>query len=77
MIELLCEAIIREANNVIKTTQDIEKILTKPVYKDKADMLDDMRIDSVLHLQSLIASLAEGFYQEGAENERTDEGTEI
>lgn len=78
MIELLCEAIKREADNVIKATQDVEKILVTPIYKDKADMIDDMRVDYVLHLQTLITSLASEFFTTGEmSNGGPDESNEI
>ena len=77
MIELLCEAIKREADNVIKATQDVEKILVTPIYKDKADMIDDMRVDYVLHLQTLITSLASEFFTGEMSNGGPDESNKI
>lgn len=72
MIELLCEAIKRECDNVIKSTQDLDRILKTPVFKDKAEMVDDIRIDAVLHIQKLTEALVGEFYvKEGDGNERS------
>lgn len=81
MIKLLCEAIKREAQSIIDYSEDIEKLLTSPLYKKEADILDDNRVDNVLHLQTLITDLAESFFdKEINENERSsgpDEGTTV
>ena len=62
MIEILCAAIQREAQNVVDYTKDIEVLLKIPNKKREADVIDDLRIDNVVHLQSLVSELAEIFF---------------
>lgn len=77
MIELLCEQIKREAQSVIDYTKELEGIMKAPIYKHEADMIDDIRIDNVLHLQTLIKSLSERFFEGETKEDGTEQGTEI
>lgn len=70
-IESICEAIRSEAQTVISSTQSIDELLGRGEGKT-ADLLDEIRIDAVSHLQKLTLELATCFYEEHAK-EQADE----
>lgn len=78
LIELLCEAIKREAQAVADYSNAIESLLKIPNRKREADVIDDLRIDNVMHLQSLVAELAEIFFDvKGEDKNGVDKGNAI
>lgn len=75
---MLCAAIQREAQAVADYTRDIEALLKVPNRKREADVIDDLRIDNVMHLQSLVAELAEIFFDvKGEVKDGSDKGDTV
>ena len=66
-IESICNQIQTEARSIIKTSQEIENLLKCGEGKS-ADLLDEIRIDGVAHLQKLTLALTRCFYEGEAEN---------
>ena len=66
-IESICNQIQTEARSIIKTSQEIENLLKSGEGKS-ADLLDEIRIDGVAHLQKLTLALTRCFYEGEAEN---------
>lgn len=69
-IESICKQIIHEASGIINTTNEIEGLLRSGDGK-AADLLDEIRIDGVAHIQKLAVALAKCFY-ENSNNEKTE-----
>lgn len=67
-IESICEAIRSEAQTVISSSRSIDELLGRAEGKT-ADLLDEIRIDAVSHLQKLTLELARCFYEEHANAE--------
>ena len=67
-IESICKAIQTEAQTVLSSTENIEGLLRIGIG-ETADLLDEIRIDSVTHLQKLTLELAKCFYEEHAHTE--------
>ena len=67
-IESICKAIQTEAQTVLSSTENIEGMLRLGLG-ETADLLDEIRIDSVSHLQKLTLELAKCFYEEHAKEE--------
>lgn len=76
-IESICKAIQTEAQTVLSSTENIEGLLRLGLG-ETADLLDEIRIDSVTHLQKLTLELAKCFYEEQkkAETESPEETSE-
>ena len=66
-IESICNQIQTEARSIIKTSQEIENLLKSGEGKS-ADLLDEIRIDGVAHLQKLTLALTRCFYEGEAVN---------
>ena len=67
-IESICKAIQTEAQSILSSTENIEGLLRLGLG-ETADLLDEIRIDSVTHLQKLTLELAKCFYEEHAKEE--------
>ena len=62
-IESICKQIQIEASAIADTSNEIEVLLRSGEGK-AADLLDEIRIDGVTHLQKLIVALSRCFYEE-------------
>ena len=67
-IESICEAIQGEVQSIVSSTKNIEDLLRLGLG-ETADLLDEIRIDAVSHLQKLTLELARCFYEERAKEE--------
>ena len=72
-IESICNQIRTEARSIIATSQEIENLLKSGEGKS-ADLLDEIRIDGVTHLQKLTLALSRCFYEEEALNAEVASG---
>ena len=61
-IESICNQIVLEASAIIKTSNEIDNLLRGGEGK-AADLLDEIRIDGVAHLQKLTLELSRCFYE--------------
>ena len=61
-IESICTQIVHEASAIINTTNDIENLL-RSGEGNTADLLDEIRIDGVAHIQKLALALTKCFYE--------------
>ena len=61
-IESICNQIVLEASGIIKTSNEIDNLLMNGEGK-AADLLDEIRIDGVAHIQKLAVELAKCFYE--------------
>lgn len=61
-IESICNQIVLEASGIIKTTNEIDNLLRSGEGK-AADLLDEIRIDGVAHIQKLAVALTKCFYE--------------
>lgn len=61
-IESICNQIVLEASGIINTSNEIESLLISGEGK-AADLLDEIRIDGVAHIQKLAVALAKCFYE--------------
>lgn len=64
-IESICNQIALEASAIIKTSNEIDNLLRSGDGK-AADLLDEIRIDGVAHIQKLALALTRCFYENGA-----------
>lgn len=65
--EIICNRLIAEAQACKEYSECIEECLKMPNGGKSADMLDDMRIDCVEHLQQLVEALTDCFFEESSE----------
>ena len=72
-IESICNQIQLEAKSIAKTSQEIENLLTCGEEKS-ADLLDEIRIDGVTHLQKLALALSRCFYEDVTKNAEETSG---
>ena len=72
-IESICNQIQTEARSIVETSQEIENLLKSGEGKS-ADLLDEIRIDGVTHLQKLTLALSRCFYEDEAENAEVASG---
>ena len=63
-IESICNQIVLEASGIIKTSQEIDNLLRSGEGK-AADLLDEIRIDGVAHIQKLALELTKCFFENG------------
>lgn len=61
-IESICNQIVQAASGVINTTNEIDNLLRSGDGK-AADLLDEIRIDGVAHIQKLAVALSKCFYE--------------
>ena len=61
-IESICNQIIHEASGIINTSNEIDSLLRSGEGK-AADLLDEIRIDGVAHIQKLAVALTKCFYE--------------
>ena len=64
-IESICNQIVLEASGIINTTNEIDNLLRSGEGK-AADLLDEIRIDGVAHIQKLALALTKCFYESNA-----------
>ena len=73
-IESICNQIRVEASAIINTSNEIDNLLISGEGKT-ADLLNEMRIDGVSHLQKLTIALSKCFFeQEGTEQTEVASG---
>ena len=77
MIKMLCEQFKREAQAIEDYTEELDALMKAPIYKHEADMVDDIRIDNVLHLQTLVKSLSERFFEKETKEDGTEQSSAI
>ena len=61
-IESICNQIVLEASGIINTSKEIDNLLRSGEGK-AADLLDEIRIDGVAHIQRLAVALTKCFYE--------------
>lgn len=63
-IESICNQIVLEASGIINTSKEIDNLLRSGEGK-AADLLDEIRIDGVAHVQKLAVELTKCFFERG------------
>ena len=61
-IESICNQIVLEATAIINTSNEIDNLLRSGEGK-AADLLDEIRIDGVAHIQKLAVALTKCFFE--------------
>lgn len=61
-IESICKQIVLEASGIINTSEEIDNLLRSGEGK-AADLLDEIRIDGVAHIQKLALELTKCFFE--------------
>ena len=61
-IESICKQIVLEASGIVNTSKEIENLLRSGEGK-AADLLDEIRIDGVSHIQKLALELTRCFFE--------------
>lgn len=72
----ICKQLIGEANAIIGYTEDIAKLSISPANDKATELLDEIRIDEVEHVQKLAIQLTECFYTKEPAPEDENEKTE-
>ncbi len=65
IIEVICKQLMAEAQAVLDYTKDLEATMEIPTGKQVSDLLDDIRIDEVEHIQKLALALTSCFFETG------------